>query len=145
MKKIRIFALFLAVLMLAGCSAAAAEQKELPPVQTETPPSAVENIAVISIAPETVPPQTVPAETVPPATVPVETAVKELTREEAEAIALEHAGFAADQVLHLRSELDYDNGHKEYDVEFQVDRWEYDYEIHAETGKILSWDKDWDD
>lgn len=68
-----------------------------------------------------------------------------LTREEAEAIALAHAGLTADQVVYLRSELDYDRGQPEYEVEFRVDRTEYDYEINADTGAIISWDKDWDD
>ena len=58
---------------------------------------------------------------------------------------MEHAGLTADQLLYLRTELDYDNGRRKYDIEFQIDRWEYDYELHAETGEILSWDKDWDD
>jgi uncharacterized membrane protein YkoI len=32
-----------------------------------------------------------------------------------------------------------------YDIEFQINGIEYDYEIDAKTGKIISWDKDWDD
>lgn len=68
-----------------------------------------------------------------------------LTKEEAEAIALEHAQLTGEQLLYLHTELDYDDGRREYNVEFQLDRWEYDYEIHAENGQILSWDKDWDD
>ena len=64
---------------------------------------------------------------------------------DAEKIALEHAGFTADQVQRLRTELDYDRGKAEYEVDFHVDRWEYDYEIDAETGKIISFDKDLDD
>lgn len=68
-----------------------------------------------------------------------------LTKEEAEKIALEHAGFTAGQVQRLRTELDYERGMPEYDVDFRVDRFEYDYEIDAQTGKILDWDKDSDD
>ena len=68
-----------------------------------------------------------------------------LTKEDAEKIALEHAGFTADQVTRLRTELDYERGKPEYEVDFRVDRYEYDYEIDAQTGKILSWDKDLDD
>ena len=55
---------------------------------------------------------------------------------------MEHAGFTADQVKGLRTEFDQDDGIPEYSVEFYADGWEYDYEIHAETGKILEWDKD---
>lgn len=65
-----------------------------------------------------------------------------ITAEEAQTIALEHAGLTADQVTGLRANFDRDDGIPEYEVEFRQDRWEYEYEIHAETGEILSWDKD---
>lgn len=68
-----------------------------------------------------------------------------LTKEEAEKIALDHAGLSADQVQRLRAELDYEQGKPEYEVDFRVDRWEYDYDIDAQTGDIRSWDKDCDD
>ena len=68
-----------------------------------------------------------------------------LTREQAEQIALEYLGFAPDQVNRLRSEFDWDDGVPQYDVEFRKGREEYEFEIHAESGKILSWDKDFDD
>ena len=65
-----------------------------------------------------------------------------LTAEEAQAIALNHAGFTADQVRFLRTEPELRDRVPHYDVEFQEGRWEYDYEIHAETGEILSFEKD---
>ena len=68
-----------------------------------------------------------------------------LTPEEAEAIALNHAGVTRDDVSYLRTEFDFDEGRPEYEVDFHHDGWEYDYEIHAETGKILSRDKDRED
>ena len=68
-----------------------------------------------------------------------------LTKEEAIAIALKDAGLTEAQVTRLRAELDYDQGRAEYEVDFHFDRWEYDYEIDAETGKILSSDKDLED
>lgn len=67
-----------------------------------------------------------------------------LTKDEAVSIALEHAGFTAEQVSRLQVEYDVDDGVPEYSVEFFADGYEYDYEIHAETGKILEWDKDRD-
>ena len=84
-----------------------------------------------------------PAETKPAETKPAKT--KKLSADEAKAIALKHAGLTADQVKGLRAEYDRDDGMPEYEVEFRVGNWEYDYEIHAETGKILSWDKEIDD
>ena len=65
-----------------------------------------------------------------------------LTLEEAQNIALKHAGFAADQVTALHTEYEVDHGIPQYDVEFRHGYWEYDYEIHADTGEILSYSKD---
>ena len=76
---------------------------------------------------------------------PTEPAPEKLTKAEAEAVALAHAGLTANQVMGLETEYDVDDGVPEYSVEFYADGWEYDYEIHAETGKILEWDKDRDD
>ena len=74
---------------------------------------------------------------VPPASV---TAV--LTKEDAEIIALEHAGFTADQVVGLRTKYDIDDGIAVYEIDFHVGQSEYDYTIHAETGEILEWEID---
>ena len=68
-----------------------------------------------------------------------------ISREDAIAIALKDAGLTKDQVTGLRAEFEYDDAQPEYHVEFRYDGREYDYEIHAETGKILSRDKDLDE
>ena len=66
-----------------------------------------------------------------------------VTEEQARETALSHAGFTADQVTFVRSELDRDDGRLMYDVEFYTsDYKEYDYEIDAATGEILSYDYD---
>ena len=91
----------------------------------------------------TEPPATLPAE--PPATEASATISARIGETEARDIALKHAGLTANQVSRLRVEFDYDDGVPEYEVDFVYDGFEYDYEIHAETGKILSWDKDRDD
>lgn len=65
-----------------------------------------------------------------------------MTMEEAQSIALEHAGFTADQVTALHTEYEIEHGVPQYDVEFHHGHWEYDYEIHGETGEILSYSKD---
>lgn len=92
---------------------------------------------------ETVPAETKPAETKPADTKPAES--KKISAAEAKSIALAHAGLTEAQVKGLRAEYDRDDGRPEYDVEFRVGNMEYEYEIHAETGKILSWDKEIDD
>ena len=66
-----------------------------------------------------------------------------VTEEQAREAALSHAGLTADQVTFVRSELDRDDGRLMYDVEFYTsDYKEYDYEIDASTGEILSYDYD---
>ena len=64
------------------------------------------------------------------------------TEEEAKAIVLKHAGVAEADVIWERSEYELERGTPEWDVDFRSGDWEYDYEIDAETGKILSYDKD---
>lgn len=65
-----------------------------------------------------------------------------LTLEEAQSIALKHAGFTANQITALHTEYEIEHGIPRYDVEFHCGDWEYDYEIHADTGEILSYSKD---
>lgn len=70
------------------------------------------------------------------------TTVTLISGAEAEEIALNHAGLTKDQVTWLRAEYEIDNGRPQYEVEFHYEQWEYDYEIDAETGEILGWDKE---
>lgn len=66
-----------------------------------------------------------------------------LTAEEVQQRALAHAGLKAEDVTYLRT--DYDRDEQEYEVDFLHDGWEYEYEIHAISGMILSADKErWD-
>ena len=91
-------------------------------------------------------PATEPAtETIPAPSRPASVYSNLITKEQATAIALADAGFTADQVTHLRTEFDYDDGRPEYEVDFHQGGYEYDYEIHAETGAIISKDKDLED
>lgn len=67
-----------------------------------------------------------------------------VTRSEAEAIALNHAGLKRNQVREFESELDYERGVKVYEISFEKDRYDYEYTVEASTGKILHWEKDRD-
>lgn len=69
----------------------------------------------------------------------------QITLDEAKAIALEHAGFTADQVRFTKSKLDRDDGTDEYEIEFKANGAEYEYKINAFTGKIVEYDIDNDD
>ena len=144
--KIRFFAALLVAALsfaiLSGCAAAPA------PVPPQPAPAAIpESTVPLAPAPQPAAPAPTEAPEVPvPTEVPAAPAqANRITKEEAIDIALKDAGFTKDQVTRLRAEFDYDDGRPEYEVDFHQDRYEYDYEIHAETGKILSRDKDWDD
>lgn len=65
-----------------------------------------------------------------------------ITIEEAKDIALKHAKLTSDKVTFVKTEESMDNGVKTYDVEFYVDKTEYDYEINADTGEIIEFDQD---
>ena len=60
----------------------------------------------------------------------------------AKEIALAHAGLAEADVVFVRVNLDYDNGRNEYEVEFYSGNIEYDYDIDAASGEIVSYDQD---
>ncbi len=66
-----------------------------------------------------------------------------ISAEEAKTIALAHAGLSSEQAVFVKSNLEYDNGRRIYDVEFYTsDRTEYDYEIDAYSGAVLNFDYD---
>lgn len=58
--------------------------------------------------------------------------------------ALAHAGFGEQDVRRLRCELDREDGAMVYEVEFDKDGFEYDYEINARTGAVLKSKKERD-
>ena len=63
--------------------------------------------------------------------------------EKAKEIALNHAGLTEDQTQRLWVKRDYDDGRSIYEVEFYGEgRDEYDYEIDAVTGEIVTFDTD---
>ena len=63
-----------------------------------------------------------------------------LTADQAEAAALAHAGLTAGQVTALRCKSDREDGRLVYEVEFYTAGAEYDYEIDAASGKVVSFD-----
>lgn len=65
-----------------------------------------------------------------------------MSQDEAKNIAVQHAGLQVAAVTFTKVKLDYDDGRAEYEVDFYTASTEYDYEIDATTGKILSVDTD---
>ena len=66
----------------------------------------------------------------------------QITATEAESIALEHAGFRSEEITQIYTEYDGDDRLPKYEVQFYQDAWEYEYDINAETGEILSYSQD---
>ncbi|MDO4608814.1 MAG: PepSY domain-containing protein [Clostridia bacterium] len=64
-----------------------------------------------------------------------------ITPEDAKKAALEHAELDESQVRDVDIDLDRDNGRLIYEVDFNSGNTEYDYDIDAETGEIISADK----
>lgn len=64
-----------------------------------------------------------------------------ITANDAKEAALKHAGLDAAQVSDVDIDLDRDNGKLIYEVDFNSGNTEYDYDIDAETGEVISADK----
>ncbi len=69
-----------------------------------------------------------------------------LSEKEAQARALAYAGLTSGQAAFIKSDLDADDGRQFYEVEFYTeDGKEYDYEIDAFTGEVISFDHEAED
>lgn len=68
-----------------------------------------------------------------------------LTQDEALGKALEHAQLKKDQLDFVKkSEMDYEHGRKVWEIKFYQGGMEYEYDIDAESGSVLKFEKDWD-
>lgn len=68
-----------------------------------------------------------------------------ISKEKAKEIALNHAKVDSAKVKFVKAELDRDDLIVHYEVEFVEGRYEYEYEINAESGKVIAYDKDFND
>lgn len=114
------------VVVLSACTDAAGRNKTTPtaPVTTTEAPSTP------SADPTTL--------TATDPTTPSATPTGTITRERALEIALAKAGLTADAVHDIDIELDRDDGVLHYDVDFETATAEYEFEIDAATGKLLT-------
>ena len=78
-----------------------------------------------------------------PSTSSANTQTAEISVERAKQIALSHAGVGSARFK--KAKLDYENGVKVYEIEFKVGNVEYDYDIDASSGAIISSSSEIDD
>ena len=64
-----------------------------------------------------------------------------ITASDATDAALKHAGLQKSQVSDIDVDLDRDGGKLIYEVDFNYGNTEYDYDIDADTGAVISADK----
>lgn len=67
---------------------------------------------------------------------------KFIGEEKAKQIALEKAAISSDGVVFDRVELDRDNGIWQYEIDFRQGRIEYDADIKADDGSVISFEID---
>lgn len=68
-----------------------------------------------------------------------------ISADDAKSIAFDHAGVEAADVKYSKAELDRDDLIVHYDVEFVAGDYEYEYEINAESGNVIAYDKEFND
>ena len=89
---------------------------------------------------------TIPAQTAPAATTAAQpksnNASGDIGIEKANEIAISHAGLSSGSVSFVKAKIDTEDGVKVYDIEFYSGNVEYDYEINAATGAVVSFDQD---
>lgn len=72
------------------------------------------------------------------------TSSNKISADKAKKIALNHANLTSNQVSYVQVEADFDDYTPNYDVEFHYNNVEYSYEINANNGNIISFEKDID-
>lgn len=65
-----------------------------------------------------------------------------ISRDKALSIAMNYVGVSRGQIYDLEVELDNDDGYTMYEIEFEVNGMEYEFDINAKDGSILDFEKD---
>ncbi len=67
-----------------------------------------------------------------------------ITLEKSKKIAFDDAGVREEDVSRLNTDVDREGSRRYYEIDFKADGFEYDYEIDADSGKILKKEKERD-
>ena len=131
----RIFSLGLTASLLLACLTGCGGQTDTPPGETAISGG---QGAPIASAPESLAGQEqTPAVSSTPKG---ESTAGEVSRERALAIALENAGVPEDDAYNIKNETDSDNGIPLYDIEFETDYGDYDFQVAMADGRIVGAD-----
>lgn len=68
-----------------------------------------------------------------------------ISAEKAKQTALSHAGVSESDIREYDIEMDREDGIVVYEIDFKSGNFEFDYEINAETGSIIKYEKEFDD
>ena len=108
--------------------------------------AAVENSTAAATTPQPAATQPAATQAAPEATTAAQAksnnASGDIGIEKANEIAISHAGLSSGSVSFVKAKIDHEDGVKVYDIEFYSGNVEYDYEINAATGTIVSFDQD---
>ena len=108
--------------------------------------AAVENSTAAATTPQPATTQPAVTQAAPEATTAAQpksnNASGDIGIEKANEIAISHAGLSSGSVSFVKAKIDTEDGVKVYDIEFYSGNVEYDYEINAATGAIVSFDQD---
>lgn len=133
MKRIIILSLALIAVLLVGCENVPMEDNgaRLTEQNNNTPTPIIDEITT----PDEVPEASMPADSADD---------KYIGEARARTIALNKAGLQEKDVVFTKTKLDFDDGIWQYEVEFRLGNTEYDVDIKADDGTILSYDIDVD-
>ena len=130
-KKLLVFMVITTLLIMAGCSSTPAEDQTADDQQATATEEVQEDTAA----------DTTQTDAASDAT-QTDAAAEGISEQEAKEIALNHAGFKESDVEFTKVNKEMDDGVWQYEIEFVAGEMEYDYDINAETGDVMSFDSE---
>lgn len=124
---------------LLACMAGCGQQPQISAPQNEPPTG---NFQTSTADPAAIP--SGETQSIPPAENTGRPAGK-ISAEDALAIALDNAGVPEDDAYNIKNEKDSDNGIPLYDIEFETDYGDYDFEVAIADGRIVGGDYEVDE
>ena len=136
----------IAAFLLTGCATMSSQIPANAPAPEQEPLSVVAEPSEYAVWIYTMDPdETVEITDAPVPLAPAEpapTGEGPVTKRQAEALAIAHAGLTQEDVSFLFSKEDIEDGIPVFEVSFRSGTYSYEFEIASETGEILSFEKD---